>query len=183
MENAITLDTFEDVEVGGADESPPLDDAAALDLWAERRMWRIRQLLEEQQKNTAQADELRAPLLARIDMVDSWLIEQNHALQQQIDFLTQQIEQVALAYPFDGKSKSRKMPAGTFGKRAVPEKLDIVDKDTAVAFAKDKGVPYRVKEEPDARALREFFESTGTVPAGCAHVPGYEKPYVRIQES
>lgn len=174
-----------DVEVGGpavADEAMP-GEAEAIEMWAERRMWAIRQLIAEQGKNDRQHAEITAPMRERMAMADRWRDEQNAALQRRIDYLTQQVEQAALAYPFDGKTKSRKMPAGTFGKRKVPERLDIIDKDATVAWAEAKGLTeaVRVTKAPDARKLREYFDSTGELPAGCLVEAEYEKPYCKVE--
>jgi hypothetical protein len=161
------------------DEPVPAE-AEAIEMWAEKRLWKIRQLMREQNKNDAQADELTAPLRERIAMVERWRDEQNAALAGQVEYLTRQVEQAALSYPW-GRSKSRKMPAGTFGQRHVAERLDIVDKDACITFAQAHGIPVRVKTEPDAKAIREYYDSTGTPPAGCEVVPGYDKPFCKVE--
>jgi hypothetical protein len=171
------------IEFGGPDighDEPIPSEAEAIEMYAERRMWKIRQLMRDQAKNDAQADELTAPLRERIGMVERWRDEQNAAIARQVEFLTRQVEQAALSYPWH-KQKSRKMPAGTFGKRSVPEKLDIVDAEACITFAEAHGIPVRVKKEPDAKAIREYYDSTGTPPEGCEIIPGYDKPFVKVE--
>jgi phage host-nuclease inhibitor protein Gam len=70
----------------------------------------------------------------RIDTIERWLARQNAGRDRRTQWLTAQIEALAVGYDF-GKKKSRDLPHGVFGYRAKRPTVEIVDKATAIEWA------------------------------------------------
>lgn len=153
---------------------PPEDrsDKAALDAYLDYLLERIGTI--DQQKATNDAVYQR-----RVQMLADWRDGENAMLLRRREYLVEAFRALTAQYEYPKGKKSRTLPNGTFGTRSAREKLDIVDPQKAIDFARAYGVPVRVKEEVDAKALREFYESTGTVPLGCSVVPAEDKWYVK----
>jgi phage host-nuclease inhibitor protein Gam len=76
-----------------------------------------------------------------------------------------------------GRRKSRDLLHGRIGWRSKAERLEVVDKDALVAWLSAQPVEsglYRVKVEPELRALQERFKATGEIPPGCDVKPAEE---------
>jgi phage host-nuclease inhibitor protein Gam len=76
-----------------------------------------------------------------------------------------------------GKKKSRDFIHGRIGFRSSPERLKVADKDALAAWLAVQPVEqglYRVKLEPEMRALNEQFKTTGEIPPGCEVEPSRE---------
>lgn len=159
-------------------DTPPTDaDRVDLDLWIDRRLAALWRITEEMEHNRRVAE-------ARISEVEDWLAATNGRLERRAELLRQQVMAAAAAYPYQGRSKSRKLPSGEIGKRTTPERVAVVDKEAALAFAKahpalSADVKVEVKESISTTALTNYYRSTGEVPPGCEAVPAEEKPFVR----
>lgn len=160
-------------------DAPPTDaDRVDLDLWIDRRLAALWRITEEVEHNRRVAE-------ARIREVEDWLASENRPLDRKREFLEQQVLAAARNYPYQGRSKSRKLPSGgEIGKRTTPERVAVIDKEAALAFAKahpalSADVKVEIRESISTTALTNYYRSTGEVPPGCEAVPAEEKPFVR----
>jgi phage host-nuclease inhibitor protein Gam len=81
-----------------------------------------------------------------------------------------------------GKKKSRGLPSGDIGWKAVPEKVTVLDEAVAIAWARSQPVEselLRIKEEVNKPALAAHFKETGEVPPGCDVSPAREEFVVK----
>lgn len=83
-----------------------------------------------------------------------------------------------------GKKKSREFVHGRIGWRKKAERLVVSDRDALLAWLAAQPVEsglYRVKLEPEMRALQEAFKSQGILPPGCDHEPETETIDIRTE--
>lgn len=127
-------------------------EAAAIDAQAEAAIERIRQ----------RADTLKAKAAKGSNFFRFKLTE--YAERERSTLLT-------------GKKKSREFVHGKLAWRAKAERLEIVDREALVAWLSMQPVEsglYRVKVEPEARALQDLFKTSGEIPPGCEVKPAEE---------
>jgi hypothetical protein len=150
--------------------SSPVD----LDEWCE---WKLRQIAAAQQeieRNRELAERERAK-------IDRWLDDANAGHETRVSYLTTILQQAARAFPFEGKKKSRKLISGTFGFRHRAARLALADEEAAKSFAVLHDIPLKVTEEVQIGALKEWWQSTGIVPAGTEVVPEAEDFYCEVK--
>jgi phage host-nuclease inhibitor protein Gam len=73
-----------------------------------------------------------------------------------------------------GKKKSADLLHGRIGWRSVGGKLKVVDKDALLAWLETQPAElglYRVKLEPEMRAIQDRFRADGVIPPGCEYQP------------
>mgnify|MGYP002410008834 FL=1 len=75
-----------------------------------------------------------------------------------------------------GKKKSRDFLHGRVAFRSHAEKLVVTDKAALVAWLESQpdSTLYRVKVEPEMKALQAKFKATGELPPGCDFEPASE---------
>jgi len=171
----VEVDEFFDGEAEPPAGAPPDE----LDAWVDKRLGVLRALDRAMARNLRYYER-------RKEELDAWLERENGKLQRVYDFLVSQLKSVARSYPYPGKAKSRSLANGTIGIRRIAEKLTIQDRDAAVAWAKTipelaDEVQTIVTEKISYDVLRDYWSSTGIVPAGCQVTPEHVDPYVKIE--
>jgi phage host-nuclease inhibitor protein Gam len=76
-----------------------------------------------------------------------------------------------------GAKKSRDFVHGRIGWRTKPEKLVVKDSDALAAWLAAQPIEsglYRVKVEPEMKALQQLFKTQGEIPPGCDVEPSSE---------
>jgi phage host-nuclease inhibitor protein Gam len=90
-------------------------------------------------------------------------------------------KQLALEAKFTGKSKSRNVGFGSYGRRTVNEHLSVTDEKALLEWA-DKEEKALVDVKETRRVLQSaaeaYYTRTKKVPPGCTLTPEYEKPFV-----
>lgn len=157
----VTLDTYE--------VSEDLDDPANLDACLDHLLEKLHEREEEISRNAA-------IMTRRIAMIQAWERDANGSLERECRWIRQEIEALARGYDF-GRKKSRALPNGTFGFRARPATLEVVDPEAAVAFAEERGLP--IKKSIGVTPLKEHMKATGEIPEGCEYVEGTETFYIK----
>lgn len=153
--------------------------------------WRIRSLSElewalsrladteaEAQETDALAEEWRKRLAQR-------LAEIKRPLDRKAEFWRMHIQAFAEAHRGellrDKKKKSRTFIAGTVGWRSKPERLVVTDpaalEEWLLKTDAEAGL-YRVKVEPEKKALSDLFKRTGEIPPGCDIEPASESIHI-----
>jgi hypothetical protein len=167
-----------------ADEQAALDAAAS---WALRRKGECMAeydrysdaLQREIQMLTARYAEITGPLLTRSQQFDRLLL----SIAAQADF---------------GKKKSRRVGCGEYGRRWVPERIEIVDEDALeaaliesrpdlvratvklpLARARELQLGVSQTDVPKA-AIDEYVKSTGNLPAGCERKAAHDEPWFKV---
>ena len=79
-----------------------------------------------------------------------------------------------------GKAKSINLPAGRVGLRSVGPKLEVLDPDAVLAWAREH-CPEAIKQTESLRKtpLNEHFEATGELPEGVQIQPQRDDFYIR----
>jgi hypothetical protein len=79
-----------------------------------------------------------------------------------------------------GRRKSVKLPAGTMGYRAEPQRLRVENEAAAIEWA-HRHCPdaVRVTERISRTAINEHHTASGEVPEGCTIQPAGERFYIR----
>jgi len=83
-----------------------------------------------------------------------------------------------------GKAKSVQMLHGVIGWRKSGGRLHVEDKDALAAWLSGQPIElglFRMKIEPEMRALQEHCRQTGEVPPGCTFEPEYDQFYVKAE--
>ena len=83
-----------------------------------------------------------------------------------------------------GKAKSVQLMHGTFGWRKSGGRLKVEDKDALAAWLSGQPIEsglYRMKIEPEMRALQEHCRKLGEVPPGCMFEPERDDFYVKAE--
>jgi len=83
-----------------------------------------------------------------------------------------------------GKGKSVAMLHGTIGWRKKGGNLRVEDKDALAAWLITQPVEsglYRVRVEPEMRALQKWCAESGEIPSGCEFVPEFDEFYVKAE--
>ena len=83
-----------------------------------------------------------------------------------------------------GRAKSRGFIYGRVGFRAAGGRLKVVDKDALelwlLAQPPEKGL-YRMKVEPEMRALQALCKAAGEIPPGCDYEPEREDLHIKAE--
>ena len=80
-----------------------------------------------------------------------------------------------------GKKKSRDFVSGRLGWRKKGGRLRVVDEAALEPWLLAQGVEsglFRLKVEPDKKALQKLLEEQGQVPPGCEYDPEFDDVYV-----
>lgn len=157
--------TAPDAEAGTWE--PTAADKATLD--------RMLNKLKALQSEMAEVDEIAA---YRKKDIELWADGAKIRLARQLFYLEQDLLAAANTVRFSGKRKSLALPHGVLGRRSKGDKLAVVDKDEALKFSKEMGIPYKRVEEPYVGELKDFWNSTGELPPGCEVIEGGDEPYI-----
>jgi len=164
----LVVEAEEVLHADEGDEQVPTN-AIELDGWIDYQLQLLAGIDVEMKQNREVMQRIVAPLQEKIDRAVDWCETENAGLARRAEWITSRIREHTQGYDYRGR-KSRTLPNGKFGTRQKPSKLEIADKQAAVAFALANGVPVReipAKVEPDARELKAYAESTGITPDGC----------------
>ena len=113
----------------------------------------------------------------RIEMIQSWANHATAQVERECVWIRLQIEANAQFYDF-GKKKSRELPHVTFGYRARPATLNVVDMPAAVAFAEAHEL--EIKKTVNKTPLVGYFKTHGgIIPDGCEYVDGSDDFFVK----
>ena len=135
--------------------------------------------LEQYAKVVASKEEIGDAAKARrsiiIDTVDAWEAEENRKLDGRIVWITAKLESLFRSMTLTGKSKA--LPHGKLGKRAVAERVEIVDAKVYLEWAlqvdrlnkvggvdvPELTVTTKVTKAPQAN-LKDYYTATGEIP-------------------
>lgn len=156
----------------------PLDDAG-LDALASHA---LRIMSREQ----AEIDRYQAACNAEVDRINA---RYANLIQPHARYLKQAEEtakECAKRAQFVGKAKSRKVGNGAYGKKLVPERVSIVDKQKALEFAK-MFCPDAVKVKTEESVVHAVvapvviaqLHATSALPNGFEHVGEHEEYYAK----
>lgn len=158
-------------------ELPPADlDAVASDL------------LRIMRREKAQIDRDKEAMTAEIQRIQMRYGHRMAGYQARYDQAQGLVEEIARRAEFPGKSKSRKVGWGSYGRRKVNAGIDIVDEAAAVAWLKGHGHTslVRVKEEVmkgEAKpVLLKLMDEDGVVVDGVEKIPESEKPFAKVED-
>jgi hypothetical protein len=90
--------------------------------------------------------------------------------------------QLALDTEMPGKSKTRHVAYGDYGKRKVPARVSIENQKELLAWAKITApsiVDRKIEERVLQKAVAEYFAEYGELPPGCRYEPEHEDPVLR----
>jgi len=127
-----------------------------------------------------------AALQRRIDIIKHHYEQEQKSLVQHVRWIEMQVQAML---PQDGYGmkerfgkKSINLPFGTVGYRAKAETVAIIDKSTALQFAKANDLEVKVTESVNVTPLKEHYQTTGELPDGCEHIPASEKFFLKARE-
>jgi phage host-nuclease inhibitor protein Gam len=83
-----------------------------------------------------------------------------------------------------GKKKSRDFVHGRLGFRQKGGRLEVRDRDALLAWLAEQPVEdglYRMKLEPEMKAIQARFKSANEVPPGCEYTPEYEDVVIEAE--
>ena len=112
--------------------------------------------------------------------LDGWKQDRLDAIEAGTAYLTAEVARYSTEHRKElvkGKTKSIDLPAGTVSWRKAGGKLTITDKDALAAWAVEQGPEaglFRVKTEPEMRAIQALFAKTGELPPGTDFEPETE---------
>lgn len=169
---ADTIIALADVEECGPEEiqSPGTgDDTSVVEMDAfASRLLRARRSVEGKLDHLkalakAEMDQLRA----RFDRQAAGLVREGLALEAGLDALSTQV-------PYPKGKKSRTVGAGRYGRRTIPQGVEIIDEDAFLAWAtvEEPGLVKPVTKVQIERAnLKKYVKETGDLPVGTQLVP------------
>lgn len=128
---------------------------------------RIDYLLEKMGDIRAEQRWNREVAQRRIDVIQKWLDDENGKLDRQYEHVESRLrphlpntpEQFAALY--GDRAKSRSLPNGKFGFRRSADRVEITDKDAALAFARTNGLEVKVAESVSKTTLKNHAKATG----------------------
>jgi phage host-nuclease inhibitor protein Gam len=152
------------------------------------RGWQIETLasadwaLQRMAECEAEAEEIDRQAAAAIERIRKRAEELKAKAARGAGFFRFKLEQYAethrAALLGGGKKKSRDFVHGRVGWRQHKGKLVVQDAAALEAWLLAQPVEaglYRMKVEPEKRALNEHFEKVGEIPPGCTYEPGREE--------
>jgi phage host-nuclease inhibitor protein Gam len=117
-------------------------------------------IMQEQARNKAVYDARKAKL-------DRWWEEQTLIAENRMSYVRDRILTITAGYDY-GKKKSRALPNGTFGWRKVPARVEVVNPQAALDWAKKNQIQIKVAEsvllKPLLSAVQKQLQSTGELP-------------------
>ena len=81
-----------------------------------------------------------------------------------------------------GKKKSREVGFGTYGLRTQPPRIEVLDKDALLTWAKLNApslVRAVTKEDVPHKELSAYFKATGDLPDGCEYHPETARSFAK----
>jgi hypothetical protein len=142
--------------------------------------------LRVMQREQEEIDRYSAALKAEISRITDryTLLAEPHVRYQSA--AEQLVLECARRAQFVGKSKSRKVGNGTYGRRTIPERVSVIDDDKAINFllAKKPSAVMHVSKYKiigaDAKvAVLDHLKATGEIPEGFEHVDAHEVEYAK----
>lgn len=132
------------------------------------------QKIKELKEEEAEIDQI---VDLRMADIRRWGDLQKAPAQRTREYLEMVLVRVASIVGFR-RGKSQALPHGKLGRRASSERIAFKEggEADALAFAKRNKIP--IKESVGISALKEYWQATGELPAGCEVVPAEEKPYI-----
>lgn len=117
--------------------------------WQVRRLVRLRRRMAENEATAA----------SEIQVIRTWLAEENARLQRSAAFFEQSLTAFhQQLLDDDPKRKTVSLPAGTLKARKHPDRVDVVDVDLFVRWAQaEKPELVRTKVEPDKTAIKKLL--------------------------
>lgn len=93
-------------------------------------------------------------------------------------------EECAKRAQFVGKAKSRKVGNGSYGRRQIPESVEITDEDKAFSWVSVNhpyaiGTVQKLNAVAVKGAVLATVHQTGEVPEGFEHTAAYDKPFAK----
>ena len=152
----------------------------------ESQPWRIDgvEALAWAMERLAKAEDERSKVLeifnAYAKRLDGWKQDRLDAIEAGTAYLTAEVARYSTEHRKElvkGKTKSIDLPAGTVSWRKAGGKLTVTDKDALAAWAVEQGPEaglFRVKTEPEMRAIQALFAKTGELPPGTDFEPETE---------
>jgi len=125
--------------------------------------------------------EAKALKNAAIEKINDWFINYSKDYVNTLDMMEGFLRPFVEERIQDTKSKTLKMINGKAGFRTTPEKIEIVNEDELVTFAKKENIPVQVKESVYKKNIKKYIESTGHIPKCINVIPGSEKFYVSTE--
>lgn len=127
----------------------------------------------------AEAERLRDAAIARVhEWFENYTAEYNKTLEKMEEFLRPFVAE----HIKDTKSKTLKMINGKAGFRTTPEKIEIVNENELVEFAKKENIPVQIKESVHKKDIKEYIKKTGHIPGCVKVIPGSEKFYITTED-
>lgn len=140
--------------------------------------WAAARILEAQER-IAQRTELARSYKARID---AWLFDANAPDLNSMDYLRSLLkpwveDQVARQQ----RSRTVLLPTATVQLRKLPDRIDIIDRDAALAYCKtNHPEAIVVKEEVSKSAVRSLIFTEGEAVPGVEAELGHDELYVKV---
>lgn len=151
-----------------------IDSRSSLD-WAMSRLAKLR----------AEAEAIETQAAAAIDRIEKRKASLLERIQRGAGFFEYKIAEYAhrerQLLLGGGKRKSADLLHGRIGWRSKGGKLTVDDKPTLLAWLErqpPEGGLYRVKLEPEMKAIQDNFKTTGEIPPGCSYQQPEETFYV-----
>lgn len=133
----------------------------------------------------AERDEVQAATLDAVHRVEARGAALVQKVERGVHFFRGQVLRYIEAHRGEllkgGARKSRTLIYGTVGWRSGGGRLKAIDKDALAAWAAAQPVElglYRVKVEPDMKAIQAYAKRTGEVPPGTEYETEHETAYV-----
>ena len=148
--------------------------------------WRITDVeglgwaMERGSKAEAEKDQVDRLYEAAVKRLDAWRTQRLEAIESGMAYLTAEMTRYATENRkalIKGKSKTIDLPTGQITWRKAGGKLTVTDKDALAAWAVEQGPEaglFRVKTEPEMRAIQSLFAKTGELPPGTDFEPETE---------
>jgi hypothetical protein len=143
--------------------------------------------LLEMAREDAEINRYAAALKAEMERIEARYIMLQLPHVQRRASAEEIVKECARRAQFVGKSKSRKVGNGTYGRKTVPEKVSIVDKVAALRFAQAECPPEAVKEKVELTVVHAIvapvvlarIHKQGLLPNGFEHVSEHEEFYAK----
>jgi len=126
----------------------------------------------------AEAETLRE---AAIEKINTWFENYTHDYQNTLEKMEEFLRPFVEERIKDTKSKTLKMINGKASFRTMPEKIEILNEDELIEFAKKENIPVQVKESVYKTDVKKYIESTGRIPECVRIIPGSEKFYITTE--
>lgn len=133
----------------------------------------------------AEADSIHAQKLAAIERIEKRATDLLARIERGLSFFTfhagDYCHRERSLLLGGGKKKSADLLHGRIGWRATGGKLKVTDKDALLTWLEAQPVEdglYRLRVEPEMKAIQDRFKADGVIPPGCEFVPAEDKFYV-----